>query len=344
MIELRGLSKTFGGARALDGVDLTIRAGEVHGLLGENGSGKSTLIKILAGFHAPDEGELEVNGEPVKLPLRRAVPRARAQLRPPGPRAGPRAERAREPAHRRARAVALAGGSPGAPSARARARLSTRYGVELDPRRARRRHQPDRARAARDRARDRGDPARPPARTAGACSSSTSRRSSCRARASSGSSRSCATIVDASTRACSSSRTTSTRCARSPTASPCCATAACVGTVVTAETSEGAARRDDHRPPPRAARARPRTTRSGTRVGVAVDGPARAQASRTSRSTCTRARSSALTGLIGSGFDEVPYLLFGARPARDGELRIGEATYYAAVDDAAARARRPASR
>jgi ribose transport system ATP-binding protein len=69
VIALRGLSKSFGGARALDSVDMTIRRGEIHGLLGENGSGKSTLIKILAGFHAPDEGELEVNGTRVGLPL-----------------------------------------------------------------------------------------------------------------------------------------------------------------------------------------------------------------------------------------------------------------------------------
>ncbi len=50
------LSKRFGGALALDNVDLTVRRGEVHGLLGSNGSGKSTLIKILAGFHAPEPG------------------------------------------------------------------------------------------------------------------------------------------------------------------------------------------------------------------------------------------------------------------------------------------------
>ncbi len=46
-----------------------MRAGEIHGLLGENGSGKSTLIKVLAGFHAPDAGELEIAGRPVPLPL-----------------------------------------------------------------------------------------------------------------------------------------------------------------------------------------------------------------------------------------------------------------------------------
>ena len=70
VVALRHISKTFGGSRALDDVDLTIRRGEVHGLLGENGSGKSTLIKILSGFHAPDGGgELEINGRPVPLPL-----------------------------------------------------------------------------------------------------------------------------------------------------------------------------------------------------------------------------------------------------------------------------------
>ena len=68
-LSARGLSKHFGGAQALAGVDLEVRAGEVHGLLGENGSGKSTLIKILAGFHAPDAGELEIAGRPVPLPL-----------------------------------------------------------------------------------------------------------------------------------------------------------------------------------------------------------------------------------------------------------------------------------
>lgn len=69
VLALSGLSKTFGGAHALNNVDLMIAAGEVHGLLGENGSGKSTLIKVLNGFHAPDSGSLEIAGEPVALPL-----------------------------------------------------------------------------------------------------------------------------------------------------------------------------------------------------------------------------------------------------------------------------------
>lgn len=68
-LELHGITKHFGGVRALAGADLAIRAGEVHGLLGENGSGKSTLIKILAGYHTPDAGELRIDGEPVPLPL-----------------------------------------------------------------------------------------------------------------------------------------------------------------------------------------------------------------------------------------------------------------------------------
>jgi ribose transport system ATP-binding protein len=71
------LSKTFGGQKALDNVDLVIGRCEVHGLLGQNGSGKSTLIKILAGFHAPDPGgELRIGGNEVKLPL----PPGRARL------------------------------------------------------------------------------------------------------------------------------------------------------------------------------------------------------------------------------------------------------------------------
>ena len=70
LLEARRLTKSFGGALALDGVDLTVLPGEVHGLLGENGSGKSTLIKILAGYHVPDGGTLAVSGQDVRLPLR----------------------------------------------------------------------------------------------------------------------------------------------------------------------------------------------------------------------------------------------------------------------------------
>ncbi len=67
VLEVRGIVKTFPGARALDGVDLEVRGGEVHCLLGQNGAGKSTLIKVLAGAHQPDSGTVLVDGEPVVL-------------------------------------------------------------------------------------------------------------------------------------------------------------------------------------------------------------------------------------------------------------------------------------
>ncbi|WP_231618857.1 sugar ABC transporter ATP-binding protein [Nonomuraea sp. SBT364] len=63
---MRGIVKQFPGVRALDGVDLDVRAGEVHCLLGQNGAGKSTLIKVLAGVHQPDEGTVEFNGAQVR--------------------------------------------------------------------------------------------------------------------------------------------------------------------------------------------------------------------------------------------------------------------------------------
>jgi ribose transport system ATP-binding protein len=69
LVQLSGLSKSFGGVRALDDVDLELRHAEVHGLLGQNGSGKSTLLKVLAGFHEPDAGRLALRGAPVELPL-----------------------------------------------------------------------------------------------------------------------------------------------------------------------------------------------------------------------------------------------------------------------------------
>src|ERR1700751_707426 len=63
-IEMLGISKRFGGVRALNNVDFSIRPAEVHCLAGENGCGKSTLIKILAGVYAPDEGQIVLDQQP----------------------------------------------------------------------------------------------------------------------------------------------------------------------------------------------------------------------------------------------------------------------------------------
>lgn len=63
-LEIQGLSKRFPGVLALDEVDLTLRAGEVHALAGENGAGKSSLIKVLCGAYAPDRGQMFLEGKP----------------------------------------------------------------------------------------------------------------------------------------------------------------------------------------------------------------------------------------------------------------------------------------
>lgn len=67
LLEMRGVEKSFVGVRALRGVDLEVKPGEVHCLLGQNGAGKSTLIKTLAGVHTPDAGEIRWMGEPVEI-------------------------------------------------------------------------------------------------------------------------------------------------------------------------------------------------------------------------------------------------------------------------------------
>lgn len=65
ILEARGISKSFPGVKALDRVDLHVKQGEVHALVGENGAGKSTLMLTLAGIHKPDEGEIFLDGEKV---------------------------------------------------------------------------------------------------------------------------------------------------------------------------------------------------------------------------------------------------------------------------------------
>ncbi len=66
LLELKGISKRFTGVRALDHVDLDVRAGELHVLFGENGAGKSTLINVIAGTFPPDEGSFHFDGEEIR--------------------------------------------------------------------------------------------------------------------------------------------------------------------------------------------------------------------------------------------------------------------------------------
>ena len=67
LVEMVNVGKTYGAIRALKGINLTVNAGEVTGVLGDNGAGKSTLIKIISGLHPHNEGELLVDGKPVSF-------------------------------------------------------------------------------------------------------------------------------------------------------------------------------------------------------------------------------------------------------------------------------------
>jgi D-xylose transport system ATP-binding protein len=67
LLEIRGLSKSFGSVQALTDVDFEVREGEVMALVGDNGAGKSTLIKCIAGIHGYDEGEIYFDGQPVHI-------------------------------------------------------------------------------------------------------------------------------------------------------------------------------------------------------------------------------------------------------------------------------------
>jgi ABC-type sugar transport system ATPase subunit len=67
IVEMKGISKRFGGVQALKNVDLELRYGEIMGIVGDNGAGKSTLMKILAGAYVADEGKIYVDGREVHI-------------------------------------------------------------------------------------------------------------------------------------------------------------------------------------------------------------------------------------------------------------------------------------
>ena len=70
VLEMRNIHKSFPGVRALQGVDFTLREGEIHALMGENGAGKSTLIKVLTGVYGKDEGEIFLKGKEKAVVIR----------------------------------------------------------------------------------------------------------------------------------------------------------------------------------------------------------------------------------------------------------------------------------
>ncbi len=67
LFRMEGISKRYGGVRALETAELTVDTGRIHAILGENGAGKSTLIKIMAGVVAPDEGRMTLEGREVSF-------------------------------------------------------------------------------------------------------------------------------------------------------------------------------------------------------------------------------------------------------------------------------------
>ena len=73
ILTMKGIDKSFPGVHALDHVDLEVRKGEVHALMGENGAGKSTLMKVLTGIYSKDEGTITYEGREVEFSNPRAA-------------------------------------------------------------------------------------------------------------------------------------------------------------------------------------------------------------------------------------------------------------------------------
>ena len=137
LFRMEGVSKRYGGVRALDGADLPVTAGRIHAILGENGAGKSTLIKIMAGVVAPDEGRMLLEGREVAFALAGGGAGGGDRLHLPGAVADPGPERGRQHRHL-GPAAALGHDRQAAPASGRRGGAGARR---------RRRHPPERARA-----------------------------------------------------------------------------------------------------------------------------------------------------------------------------------------------------
>ena len=73
LIAMKAIDKRFPGVHALKSVEIDLRAGEVHALMGENGAGKSTLMKVLSGVYQADGGQIDMDGKPVEFPNPKAA-------------------------------------------------------------------------------------------------------------------------------------------------------------------------------------------------------------------------------------------------------------------------------
>ena len=101
LFRMEGISKRYGGVRALEKAELSVVPGRIHAILGENGAGKSTLIKIMAGVVAPDEGRMTMEGQEVNFASPAAANHSRHRLHLPGTVADPRTQRRRQYRHLR---------------------------------------------------------------------------------------------------------------------------------------------------------------------------------------------------------------------------------------------------
>ncbi len=150
ILQATAVSKRFGGVLALDAVDFELRPGEIHALMGENGAGKSTLMKILSGVHTDYEGELTIDGAPVRFASVRDAEARRHRHHPPGAQPGAGAQRRRQHLPRPRAADRRADRRPQG-ECRGGARPAAAAGHRARPRGAGRRAARRRAAAGRDR-------------------------------------------------------------------------------------------------------------------------------------------------------------------------------------------------